>query len=559
MNRSKPTPGRPARPLPRTAIARAAAVLAGLAAAAAQGAPIAVDNPDLKIRFDNTVKYSQAYRLQDASPGLAACAICLNQDDGDNNFDKGLVSNRVDLFSEFDLTYKNVGLRVSGAAWYDAKYRSSNDNDSFTANHVPRNEFPEATRKLLGKKAELLDAFVFGKASFGEMPASFRLGRHTVLWGESLFFGANGIAGGQAPVDLVKLLSVPNAQFKETAMPTGKLSGQVQIDADLSLGAYYQYDWRKTRLMPAGGYLSGSDSLGDGAERIIAGNPAAPNPPAFVALPEREPKEGGQYGVQVKMRAPGIDTDFGLYAIRFHATTPSNIYNTLTGVPPALQPSSFQWVYAQNIRAYGASFARAFGEVSLSGEASVRRNAPLSSSGQAILGTIGVNTGLDNDRQPGYAIGDTAHAQLSWLASLGPSFISNEASFLGEIAWNRVTSVTRNASMLNPNADRSATALRLVYSPTWRQLLPGVDLSLPVGVSHTRGRSAALGPGFGVHRGGDMNLGVSAIYLNGWTVAANYVRFYGPEGPTLDGQNNAQFKQALGDRDYISLSIRNSF
>jgi hypothetical protein len=558
MNRSKLDTAK--QPLPRRlALAQAAALLAGAAASALHAAPIAVDNPDLKIRFDNTVKYSQAYRLKEASTGLASCPICLNQNDGDNNFGKGMVSNRVDLLSEFDITWNNVGLRVSGAAWYDAKYRTSNDNDTFTANHIPRNEFPEATRKLLGKKAELLDAFVFGKTTFGDMPATFRLGRHTLLWGESLFYGANGIAGGQAPIDLVKLLSVPNAQFKETAMPTGKLSGQVQVNEDLSLGAYYQYDWRKTRMMPVGGYLSGSDSLGEGAERIIAGNPALPNTPAFAALPELDAKESGQYGLQLRMRAPSIDTDFGLYATRYHATTPSNIYNTLTGVPPALRPSTFQWVYAEGIRAYGASFARTFGEVSLAGEASVRRNAPLASSGQSILSTIGVNQGLNNNTKPGYAIGETAHAQVSWLASLGPSFISNEASFLGEIAWNRVTSVTRNAAMLNPNTDRSATALRIVYSPTWRQLFPGVDLSVPVGVSHTRGRSAALGPGFGVDHGGDINLGMSAIYLNGWTVAANYVRFYGPEGPTLDGANNAQFKQALRDRDYITLSIRNTF
>jgi hypothetical protein len=559
MNSFKPNPGRQCVPR-RSAIAKAAAaLLAGAAASALHAAPITVDNPDLKIRFDNAIKYSQAYRLLDASPGLTTCAACLNQDDGNNNFGTGLVSNRIDLLSEFDVTYRNFGMRVSGAAWYDAKYQSSNDNTSFTANHIPRNEFAEGTRTLMGKKAELLDAFIFGKAVFGEMPATFRLGRHTVLYGESLFFGANGIAGGQAPVDLVKLLSVPNAQFKETAMPTGKLSGQVQISADLSLGGYYQYDWRKTRLMPVGAFLSGSDAMGDGAERIIAGNPAAPNPPAFIAQADQQPRQGGQYGAQVKVRASSIDTDFGFYATRYHSTTPANIYNTLTGVPPALRPASYQWTYAEDIRAFGASFAKAVGEVSLSGEVSVRRNTPLSSSGQSILSTIGVNVGINNNTRPAYAIGETAHAQVSWLASLGPSFISSEASFLGEVAFNRITSITRNAGMLNPNADRNATSLRMVYSPTYRQLFPGLDVSVPVGVSHTRGRSGALGPGFGVHRGGDMNAGLSATYLNGWTVAANYVRFYGPEGTTLDAANNAQFKQALRDRDYISLSIRNTF
>lgn len=520
---------------------------------------IDVGNPDVKVRFDNTVKVSTAFRLEDRSPALSSCAACLNQNDGNNNLDKGLVSKRVDLLSEFDVTTRNFGLRVSGAAWYDGTYNSSNDNNTFTSNSIPRNEFPEATRKLMGRKAELLDAFIFGKGEVGEMPASFRLGRHTLLWGESLFFGSNGIAGGQAPVDLVKLLSVPNAQFKETAMPTGKLSGQIQLTSDASVGAYYQYDWRKTRLMPVGAFLSTSDTLGDGAQRIIAGNPVAPNPPAFIAQPDMKPSDSGQYGLQLRLRNTDLDTDFGFYAIRYNATTPSNIYNTLAGRPPAPVPSTYQWVYAEGVKAFGASFAKTVGEFSLAGEVSVRRDAPLASVSQSIIPAIGVNVGLNNTSNPGYAVGNTAHAQFSWLASLGPSFISNEASFLGEIAWNTRTSVTRNASMLNPNADKSATALRLVYSPTYRQILPGVDVSVPMGLSYTRGRSSAVGAGFGVDRGGDINIGVTATYLNGWILALNYTHFYGPEGTTLDAANNAQYKQALKDRDFISLSIRNTF
>jgi hypothetical protein len=536
-----------------------ALLFSGAAMSAAQAMEIDVGNPDAKVRFDNTVKYSAGFRVKDRSPGLSSCAVCLNQNDGDNNFGKGLVSNRLDLLSELDITTQNFGARVSGAAWYDFVYNTSNDNNTFTSNHSPANQFPGPTRDLMGRKAEILDAFVFGKGELGDKPASFRLGRHTVLWGESLFFGSNGIAGGQAPVDLVKLLSVPNAQFKETALPTGKLSGQIQLSQDASVGAYYQYEWRKTRLMPVGSYQSASDTLGDGAERIIAGNPFAPSPPAFIAQPDIKPRDSGQYGMQLRLRSTELDTDFGLYAIRYHATGPSNIYSTLVGFPPALNPSSYQWVYAEGIKAFGASFAKSINEFGFAGEVSVRRDTPLASSGQLILSNIGVNVGLNNTNNPGYAIGNTAHAQMSVLASLGPSFISNEASLLGEIAWNTRTSVTQNVSMLNPNADKSATSMRIVYSPSYRQIYPGLDISIPVGFSYTHGRSSAVGPGFGVDGGGDMNIGITGTYLNGWIAALNYTHYYGPEAPTLDAANNAQFKQALKDRDFISLSIRNTF
>lgn len=530
-------------------------LLALLAAPAAQAIEIDTGNPDWTLRWDNTVKYSLMQRLKDASPALSAQPpLTANQDDGDNNFKKGLVSNRLDLFTELDLSGPGYGARLSGAAWYDSVYNGRTDNTGFTANHRPGREFATETRDLMGRKAELLDAFVYGKFDLGDRPASARLGRHTLLWGESLFFGANGIAGGQAPLDLIKLLSVPNATFKEVAMPTGKLSGQVQLTPDVSLGAYLAYEWEKTRLMPAGAYLSTSDSLGPGAERILAGPTAS-----FERQPDLDARNSGQGGVQLRFRALSLDTDFGLYAIRYHATTPSNINTALNGVPPALVPSSYRWMYHEGVRAFGASFAKSVGEWGWAGEVSVRQNTPLASSGQTTLSTIRANSGLNNNSNPGYAVGETAHAQVSWIASLGPSFLSREASFVGEVAWNTRMKVTRNEQMLNPNADKSAVATRMVFSPSYRQVLPGLDLSPSIGLGYTKGKSSAVGPGFGVDGGGDISLGLNAVYLGSWNLGVNYVHFLGKAAPTLDAANNAVYRQALKDRNYLTVSLRTTF
>ena len=549
-----------ARVLPCRTLLAAAALLA---CGSGQAFEIQTDNPDLKVRWDNTVKYSAGARVKDRSPGLSQTVFGrtgvvgpnnLNQDDGNNNFDKGLVSNRFDVLSELDMSWRNWGARVSAAAWYDAVYNRGNNNTSGTSNHVPGNEFPSETRELMGRKAEVLDAFVFGKFDLGERPASVRLGRHTLLWGESLFFGANGIAGGQAPVDLIKLLSVPNSTFKEIARPTGKLSGSVQVSDAVTIGGYYGFEWEKTRLLPVGSYLSSSDVLGPGAERINAGPTGV-----FTRTADQEPRNGGQGGVQLRWRADDLDTDFGFYAIRYHATGPSNIYTTLTGFPPRLAASAYRWVYHEGIQAYGASFAKTINQWSLAGEVSVRNNTPLASSGATILPGVGVGTAFDNKDNPGYAVGRTAHAQVSWLASLGPSFLSREASFLGEVAWNTRLKVTRNEQLLNPNSDKSAVGTRMVFSPNYRQAFPGLDLTPSVGVGYTWGRSSAVGPGFGVDKGGDWNIGLSGTYLNRWIAAINYVGYFGPEGPTLDNASNAQFKQALKDRNFVSVSLRTTF
>ena len=80
---------------------------------------------------------------------------------------------------------------------------------------VPFDEFTSATRKAHGRKAELLDAFVFGKFDVEGMRTTVRLGNHALTWGESLFFGGNAIAGGMVPVDAVKLSSarMKSSQF----------------------------------------------------------------------------------------------------------------------------------------------------------------------------------------------------------------------------------------------------------------------------------------------------------------------------------------------------------
>lgn len=547
------------RPMPRLAATTAALV----AALHAQAFEIDTGNPDFKLRWDNTLKLSTTARLGERSPGLSRTQFGptgvvgpnnTNQDDGNNNFDRGIVSKRLDLLSELDASYRGFGARVSAAAWYDANYNHSNQNASTSANHTPRNEFPDETRELMGRKAEVLDAFVHGRFQLGERTATVRLGRHTLLWGESLFFGANGIAGGMAPLDLVKLLSVPNATFKEIARPTGKLSAAVPLSDSMTLGAYVGYEREKTRLMPVGAYLSTSDSLGPGAERINAGPTGV-----FQRQPDLDARDSGQFGVQLRINAEAIDTQFGIYAIHYHATGPSNINNRLAGAPPALTAQSYRWLYHEDIEAFGISASKSVDEWSLAAEVSVRRNTPLASSGQSVIPAIGAGVNFDNRDNPGYAVGQTLHAQVSWIASLGPSFISQEASFVGEIAWNTRDKVTKNERMLNPNADRSATALRMVFSPTYRQLFSGLDVTPSIGLGYAWGKSSAVGPSFGVDKGGDLNFGVRAVYLGEWVGAINFVKFLGPEGPTLDNANNAQFKQALKDRDYVSLSLSTTF
>ncbi|TDF82615.1 DUF1302 domain-containing protein [Pseudomonas sp. H9] len=521
-----------------------------------QAFDVETGNPDLKLRFDTNVKYSNAWRVKDRQDKLVADA---NLDDGDRNFDKGLISNRLDLFSEFDVSYQKIGARVSGAAWYDDVYNQGNDNNSpqtINSYSVRYDQFTKDTRDLHGRQAEFRDAFVYANYDIGDdMWGVTRVGQHSLVYGESLFFGGNAIAAGQQPIDAVRALTVPNSQFKELGLPVNQISTQLQITPTISVGGYYQFEWDRTRIPGAGSYFSPADLLDEGGERIVLarlpnGVPAA----SFYRGKDIEARDSGQWGVQLRYRSEALDTEFGLYAINYHDK------NFQTQVRPGVgagarpdQVGDYMLVFPEDIRAYGFSANRGFGDVNVAFETSVRDNAPLVSLTMTDL----VGNG-DNDSNPLYAVGRTAHAQTSMIYIMPTSTFWDTAALLGELAWNRRLSVEKNQENLDPNGTRDATAIRLAFTPTYFQVFDGVDLSVPMGVSYgIDGRSSAVG-GFSQAKGGDYNIGLTADYLKSVTFTLAYNGYYGPSAP-ININGIKTFKQTNADRDFISFSVSHTF
>src|SRR5262245_9263888 len=151
------------RAVSKTAVAVALATMFAGSAAAFEIPEI---NPDLEMRWDNTFRYNLGGRAQKQNPAILGA---VNNDDGDRNFSNGsLVTNRLDILSEFDLVWqKNYGARVSAALWYDNAYTSLDNTNTATANTlvnglpVAGQLSPYSKRYLRGASGEWLDAFVF--------------------------------------------------------------------------------------------------------------------------------------------------------------------------------------------------------------------------------------------------------------------------------------------------------------------------------------------------------------------------------------------------------------
>ncbi|HBO3146299.1 DUF1302 domain-containing protein [Pseudomonas aeruginosa] len=507
----------------------------------------------LTTSWDNTVKYSNAFRVHgreaNVSGGPGSSVSNINMDDGDRNFGTGLISNRFDLLSELDIKYGDVGGRLSGAAWYDSVYNQSNDNNSpSTANavSVAHDHFTDDTKELHGRDGELLDAFVYGGTDVGSTRLTGRLGQFTQIYGESLFFGANGIANAQSTVDLVKLQSVPGSQFKEILLPTQQVSGNWQLTDSVSIGAYYQFKWDKTRLPASGSYFSGGDFVGDGAESVYFPTGRLLRGQSINA------KDTGQFGAQLKFSV--ADWEFGLYAARYNDKTPIWYFR-----PAALVPGdddTFVNVYPEDIKVYGASFSTLVGEANVAGEVSMRVDTPLAPTGGVVI----TDMSADNNNHAAYPIGDSLHANLSMINVYGGSALWDGASFVGELAFNRRLKVKENADQLDPNTTRDAYSMRFTFEPQYFQVFPGVDVQVPLTVGYTPyGRSSVTPQAFSPEHGGDFTLALKADYQKAWYASLSYTNFFGAGGSIIDDSNAYTFKQTLKDRDFIAFSVQRTF
>lgn len=528
--------------------------VASLAATALPSARAQTGEPE--INWTTTLKQSAAFRVQEADPVLVSGGSSAASNDGDRNFSKGLISNRTDLLSEADVRFGQFGLRVSGAAWFDPVYRRGNANGSPQTSQGPANQFPEATQHLHGRKAELLDAFVFSSFSLGGHSGDVRLGRHSMIYGESLFFGSNGIAYAMVPVDVIKATQVPGSQFRELIRPVNQISGRLSLSRALSVGAYYQFAWERTRLPAVGSYLSTSDALDVGGTQLMMVPPfstPAFGYPGFVATRTADdtPGKGGQGGVQLRVSAPDIGTDFGLYAVRYHERAPQLVATDLapTGLAaprPTFLPSHYHLEYGRGVRAYGASFSKGMDEATVAGELSLRDGAYL------VADPVAAYAGAVTPR------GRSLHANLSTLMSFSPNVLAAESQMAAELACNRVLSV-RNTGVLAANSTRSACAVRAAFEPRYRQVVPGLDVAVPVSASYTWGRSAAV-RSFGPDRGGDISANVNLTYLERWRIGMGYTHFYGSANTPLDANGQFfTFKQSLADRDFVSVSLATTF
>ncbi len=290
---------------------------------------IVFQSGDLKGSFDTTISIGGLYRLGDAQRAYYATSAgglqkSVNNDDGDLNYHAGLASFLVKASHDLQVNYKDAGLFVRGYYFNDFV------NTNGTRARRPLNA--EAL-KLVGQNGELLDAYVYFKPKLGDMPASIRIGRQVLSWGESTFI-PNGI-NVINPIDVAKLRT-PGSELKEALLPLNMISASLNVTDKLTLEAFYLLDWDRTRVDPPGSYFSTNDFVAKGGQRVYLGFGAVPDTATFNYVQrgtDREAKKSGQWGVAARYLAEGLNnTEFALYHIRYHSRLP--VISAITPTAP---------------------------------------------------------------------------------------------------------------------------------------------------------------------------------------------------------------------------------
>lgn len=515
-------------------------------------------NNGVSIQLDNTVQYSV---LERTAPESSTFSSAINANDGDNNLRAGIVSNRFDLLTDFGISDNGYGFDTSVDSFYDTVYNQHTQNYnslSYNPAQDPSSKFTSATETQAGRNIELRNLFIYGTQTIGNVPVTLRVGRLVNLFGESLLFAQNGIAYGMAPIDIERAHDVPNTQAKDLFLPVGQALVSAQLTDAISVSAYYQFEWEKYNFPPEGSYFSTVDLLDAGGQRIIArpvGSPGLPPGTAayFYRGPDQSGADTGQFGIAVHYDPVGTQLDLGFYALQYNDSEPQ-VYvepragapRFIPGLPNALNIGSYQLVYPNHIQIYGMSASSTFGPANIAGEVSIRAHEPLVSSV-----TVPPGASPNNSNSPLYATGNTLHYQGSMIFLGAKEKFWDSSSILAEAAGDNLLGFDKNRQNFNPTQRHMALGVRSIFTLTYYEVLPGLDVNPNLAVGWNFMGLAPDTLGFnttGIDRGGDLTVGISAIYLAKWRGGISYTRFISPPG-----------RDPYADRDFAAFNIERTF
>jgi hypothetical protein len=452
---------------------------------------------EIEGKFDSSLSVGASWSTEKANKNLIGSnngghGLSQTSDDGHLNFKRGETFSKIFKgIHDLELKYGDTGVFVRGKYWYD--FELKDENREFK-------DISDSNRKEGAKSSggQILDAFVYHNYSIGDEPGSVRLGKQVVSWGESTFIqgGINSIN----PVD-VSAFRRPGAEIKEGLIPVNMFYLSQNITENLSAEGFYQLEWDQTVTDNCGTFFSQPDVISDGCDGnlavlrsqagLAAALPAIAQPTVFNALaargvtwgnpdegaivrrgPDRDARDGGQFGVAMRYNFEPLDTEFGAYFMNYHSRAPifsgrgapAGAYSP-AALAAALGPfaspalissllplvvagnSSYYVEYPEDIQLYGLSFSTTLPTgTAWSGELSYRPNAPVQINTTDILysgitpldPTVSPLQGSPDTDQPGYRRKEITQLQTTFTQFFDQVMGAERLTVVGEVGWTHV-------------------------------------------------------------------------------------------------------------------------
>ncbi len=147
-------------------------------------------------------------------------------------------------------------------------------------------------------------------------------------------------------------------------------------------------------------------------------------------------------------------------------------------------------------------------------------------------------------------VGDTWSVVINGLGLLSDNGIWQGGTYVVEATFTWLDDCTDNCQLLDAKVDEGEinTSLGIVFSPTWYQVFPGWDMSVPLSVSmQVDGEKSPFTFGGDKNRGNG-SVGVVFNINETWNLSARYNMFFGPVTAGIGG--------LLKDRDNVSITLK---
>ena len=517
---------------------------------------IKTDDDMISGSFDTTVSTGAAWRVEKRDEDLVGAynggnASHVNGDDGDLNYDRGVISQLSRVTHELDLNYRNFSFFGRMNYFYDAV-------------NANKDELSGDAKAQVGADVDILDAYINGNFHVDDHPLNVRLGNQVLSWGESAFIqnGVNIIN----PVDVTKLRS-PGAELRDALIPVPMVSASFGILENMSLEGFYQIVYENTEIDPPGTYFSTFDFIGNGGEMLWLGPEGLPG--AGIPRDNRTTRDAGQFGFALHASAPSLnETEFGLFYINYHSRMPVISVKTGTqdGALNGDYPGSMRYIveYPEDIHVVGVSFSTMLREsgIALQGEYSFRPNMPLQIddtelllAGFTPLNDIAGTAYTFSDEIQGFKTRKVDQVQITASKLFGPNNPFGAASILvmGESGLTHVYDLEGRGSLKydgpeTSTADAFSSGYRMLTKLDYPNAVGAVKLSPKLAFSHDV-FGISPGPGGNFIEGRKaISVGLGGSFLERWQADVDYTGYFGAGG-----------LNQIHDRDFVTMNVKYFF